>query len=165
IRKQAYITGHTMPKANLDVLDKLIATRHDLAQGDLGCMYLDLYVRKDKYPGVSTPCSCIGLQFPSSSKIISGLLNLWEVETLFHEFGHAIHSLLSRMDYQHFSGTRTVLDFAETPANLFEYFAWDHRVLKQFAKHYSTGDVIPEELVLSMNKERKMFAATDLQHQ
>ncbi|KAH9316134.1 hypothetical protein KI387_024761, partial [Taxus chinensis] len=50
IRKQAYITGHTVPKANLDVLDKLIATRHDLAQGDLGRMYHDLYVRKEKYP-------------------------------------------------------------------------------------------------------------------
>ncbi|KAI3835452.1 hypothetical protein MKX03_034542 [Papaver bracteatum] len=92
-------------------------------------------------------------------------LDHWEVETLFHEFGHALHSLLSRTDYQHFSGTRVALDLAETPSHLFEYYAWDYRVLKTFAKHYSTGEVIPEKLVESMKGARKMFAATDLQRE
>ncbi|KAJ0099535.1 hypothetical protein Patl1_19934 [Pistacia atlantica] len=92
-------------------------------------------------------------------------LNHCEVETLFHEFGHALHSLLSRTDYQHFSGTRVVLDFAETPSNLFEYFAWDYRVLRRFAKHYSTGEIIPEKLVNSLQGARDMFAATELQRQ
>lgn len=92
-------------------------------------------------------------------------LNHSEVETLFHEFGHALHSLLSRTEYQHFSGTRVVLDFAETPSNLFESYAWDYRVLKTFSKHYSTGDIIPKELVESMVVAKKMFAATELQRQ
>lgn len=154
---------------------------HHPVEGDLGCMYLDLYVRKGKYPGCAhfaikggrrlseteyqLPVVALVCNFPPPARSSLAVLNHCEVETLFHEFGHAIHSLLSRTDYQHFSGTRTVLDFAETPANLFEYFAWDYRVLKRFAKHYSTGEVIPEELVVSMNKARKMFAATDLQRQ
>ncbi|XP_038715037.1 mitochondrial intermediate peptidase, mitochondrial-like isoform X2 [Tripterygium wilfordii] len=85
-------------------------------------------------------------------------LNHWEVETLFHEFGHALHSLLSRMDYQHFSGTRVAFDFAETLSNLFEYYAWDYRVLKKFSTHYSTGTT-------AVLCARDMFTATELQRQ
>ncbi|XP_071934262.1 mitochondrial intermediate peptidase, mitochondrial isoform X5 [Coffea arabica] len=95
----------------------------------------------------------------------ASLLNHWEVETLFHEFGHALHSLLSRTDYQHFSGTRVVIDFAETPSNLFQYYAWDFRILKTFARHYSTGDVIPEDLVKSIRGAKDMFSGTELQRQ
>ncbi|XP_019149689.1 PREDICTED: probable mitochondrial intermediate peptidase, mitochondrial [Ipomoea nil] len=68
-------------------------------------------------------------------------------------------------EYQHFSGTRAVLGFAETPSTLFEHFALDYRVLRTFAKHYSTGDVIPKELVESMLGAKNMFAATKLQQQ
>ncbi|KAG2715926.1 hypothetical protein I3760_03G101800 [Carya illinoinensis] len=69
-------------------------------------------------------------------------------------------------DYQRFSGTRSVvLDLAETPSNLFEYFAWDYRVLRTFARHYSTGEIIPEKSVESMQGAKKMFAATELQLQ
>lgn len=154
---------------------------HHPEEGDLGYLYLDLYSRKGKYPGcahfaikggrrisqteyqlpiVALVCNFSGSRNPSAVR-----LNHSEVETLFHEFGHALHSLLSRTDYQHFSGTRTVLDFAEIPSNLFEYYAWDYRVLKTFARHYSTGDVIPEKLVESMLGAKNMFAATDLQRQ
>lgn len=150
-------------------------------EGDLGYLYLDLYSRKGKYPGcahfaikgarrisqteyqlpiVALVCNFSGSRNPSAVR-----LNHWEVETLFHEFGHALHSLLSRTDYQHFSGTRTVLDFAEIPSNLFEYYAWDYRVLKKFARHHSTGEEIPQKLVESMQGARDMFAATDLQRQ
>lgn len=73
--------------------------------------------------------------------------------------------MLSRTDYQHFSGTRVVLDLAETPSNIFEYFAWDYRVLKKFAKHYSTGEVIPEKLVNALNGAKSLFSATELQRQ
>ncbi|XP_031484248.1 mitochondrial intermediate peptidase, mitochondrial isoform X1 [Nymphaea colorata] len=154
---------------------------HHPNEGDLGFLYLDLYSRKDKFPGcahfaikggrklsktqyqlpvVALVCNFSARPGPSTSN-----LNHWEVETLFHEFGHALHSLLSRTDYQHFSGTRMVLDLAETPANLFEYFAWDYRVLKRFARHYSSGEIIPENLVASMNSAKNMFVATDLQRQ
>lgn len=154
---------------------------HHPEEGDLGYLYLDLYSRKGKYPGcahfaikggrrisqteyqlpiVALVCNFSGSRNPSAVR-----LNQSEVETLFHEFGHALHSLLSRTEYQHFSGTRAVLDFAEIPSNLFEYYAWDHRVLKKFARHYSTGEEIPQKLVESMQGARDMFAATELQRQ
>jgi intermediate peptidase len=153
---------------------------HHPEEGDLGYLYLDLYSRSRKYPGCAhfsikggrkiseseyqIPVVALVCNFSSSRKS-SVLLNHTEVETLFHEFGHALHSLLSRTDYQHFSGTRVVFDLAETPSNLFEYYAWDYRVLKTFAKHYSTGEVIPEKMVESMQGAKRMFAATELQRQ
>uniref|UniRef100_A0A1D1YPQ1 Mitochondrial intermediate peptidase n=1 Tax=Anthurium amnicola TaxID=1678845 RepID=A0A1D1YPQ1_9ARAE len=154
---------------------------HHPNEGDLGFLYLDLYSRKGKYPGCAhfairggrqlsekeyqLPVVALVCNFSTSSGSSNARLNHGEVETLFHEFGHALHSLVSRTDYQHFSGTRVVLDFAETPANLFEYYAWDYRVLRTFARHYSTGDVIPKKLVEAMNDARSMFAATELQRQ
>ncbi|OEL22139.1 putative mitochondrial intermediate peptidase, mitochondrial [Dichanthelium oligosanthes] len=101
----------------------------------------------------------------SSSSGITARLSHGDVETLFHEFGHALHSLLSRTEYQHFSGTRVALDVAETPSNLFEYYAWDYRVLKTFALDETTGDAIPEKLVKALNASRNMFPATELQRQ
>ncbi|KAJ0043998.1 hypothetical protein Pint_17259 [Pistacia integerrima] len=150
-------------------------------EGDMGYLYLDLYSRAGKYPGCANfaikggrriseteyqlPVVALICNFSGSHNSSTVRLNHCEVETLFHEFGHALHSLLSRTDYQHFSGTRVVLDFAETPSNLFEFFAWDYRVLRRFAKHYSTGEIIPEKLVNSLQGARDMFAATELQRQ
>ncbi|XP_052197196.1 mitochondrial intermediate peptidase, mitochondrial isoform X2 [Diospyros lotus] len=161
-----------------DVLKMLL---HHPEEGDLGYLFLDLNSRTGKYPGSAhfaikggrriseteyqLPVVALVCNFSGSCTPASVRLNHWEVETLFHEFGHALHSLLSRTDYQHFSGTRVVLDLAETPSNLFEYYAWDYRVLKKFARHYSTGETIPEKLVESIQRARKMFAATELQRQ
>ncbi|KAJ4956022.1 hypothetical protein NE237_012805 [Protea cynaroides] len=161
--------------------DVLKMALHHPEEGDLGYLYLDLYSRKGKYPGCAhfaikggrrisetedqLPVVALVCNFSASRGSSSARLNHWELETLFHEFGHALHSLLSRTDYQHFSGTRVVLDLAETPANLFEYYAWDYRVLRTFARHYSTGEMIPQKLVESMNGARNMFAATELQRQ
>ncbi|XP_020589998.1 probable mitochondrial intermediate peptidase, mitochondrial isoform X5 [Phalaenopsis equestris] len=154
---------------------------HHPQEGDMGFLYLDLYSRDGKYPGCAhfavrggrrlsdaqyqLPIVALVCNFPNSQGSSISKLNHWDVETLFHEFGHALHSLLSRTDYQHFSGTRVVLDLAETPSNLFEYYAWDYRVLKMFGRHYSTGEIIPEKLVNSMNHARNMFSAMELQRQ
>ncbi|KAL7107300.1 hypothetical protein ACP275_06G045800 [Erythranthe tilingii] len=149
-------------------------------EGELGYLYLDLKSRKGKHPicahfaikggrrisdtDYQLPIVALVCSF-SGSNFQSVRLHHSDLETLFHEFGHALHSLLSRTDYQHFSGTRVVTDFAETPSNLFEYYAWDYRVLKTFGKHYSTGDPIPENLVKSLQGAKRMFAATELQGQ
>ncbi|XWS37697.1 hypothetical protein CRYUN_Cryun19dG0067300 [Craigia yunnanensis] len=161
--------------------DVLKMCLHHPEEGDLGYLYLDLYSRKGKYPGCATfaikggrkisdteyqlPVMALVFNFSRSHDSSTVRLNHGELETLFHEFGHALHALLSRTDYQHFSGTRVALDFAETPSNLFEYYAKDYRVLRKFARHYSTGEVIPEKLVKSLNGARDMFAATEMQRQ
>ncbi len=73
------------------------------------------------------------------------LLRQEEVETLFHEFGHALHSLLSRIHYQSLSSVPR--DFVELPSQIMENWAFEPEVLKVYAKHYQTGAVIPDDLV------------------
>mmetsp|Transcript_18935 Transcript_18935/g.23307 ORF Transcript_18935/g.23307 Transcript_18935/m.23307 type:complete len:788 (-) Transcript_18935:129-2492(-) len=87
-----------------------------------------------------------------------------EVETLFHEFGHALHSLLSRTSFQHLSGTRASTDFVETPSNLMEHFAWDPRVLETMCVN-SLGESIPPELLQKLIASRYAFQCLDIQNQ
>lgn len=164
-------------------------------EGHIGTVYLDLYPRDGKYRGaghfVSRCGHCLpgeghngrdAFQLPvvallmnfappetrSSSSTTAqqdALLSHYEVETMFHEFGHALHSLLSRTRYQHLSGTRTLLDFVEVPSHVFEHFVWDHRVLTKFAKHYKTGESIPRQLVDRMNEQRKIFWGVETDQQ
>ena len=75
------------------------------------------------------------------------LLTIDEVETLFHEFGHALHGLLSKCNYSTVSGTNTPRDFVEMPSQIMENWALEPEVLAMYAKHYQTGEIIPNELV------------------
>ncbi len=75
------------------------------------------------------------------------LLSVDEVHTLFHEFGHAMHGMLSNCTYESISGTETPRDFVEFPSQVMENWAMDPTVLKTYAKHYKTGEVIPQELI------------------
>mmetsp|Transcript_10330 Transcript_10330/g.20321 ORF Transcript_10330/g.20321 Transcript_10330/m.20321 type:complete len:890 (-) Transcript_10330:525-3194(-) len=93
------------------------------------------------------------------------LMHHTQVQTLFHEFGHALHSLLSRTEYQHLSGTRGELDFVETPSQLMEYFAFDDRVIRMFARHHSTGEPIPHDVVNALSGARRKFQAMEYQQQ
>jgi intermediate peptidase len=93
------------------------------------------------------------------------LLSHGEAETLFHEFGHCLSALLSRTRFQHASGTRSALDFVETPSTLMEHFLWDPRVLKLFAKHHQTGADLPEDVLANLCASQHMFSAIDTQQQ
>lgn len=83
------------------------------------------------------------------------LLTLDEVETLFHEFGHALHGLLSNVTYNSLSGTSVPRDFVELPSQIMEHWATAPEMLRRYAKHYKTGEVISEELITKINNASK----------
>ena len=83
------------------------------------------------------------------------LLTLDEVETLFHEFGHALHGMLSDVNYVGLAGTSVSRDFVELPSQIMEHWAFHPDLLKLYAKHYETGEVIPDELINKINAASK----------
>ncbi|KAF0689112.1 Aste57867_19384 [Aphanomyces stellatus] len=151
------------------------------AGAHLGVLYLDLYPRAYKYNhfahftircgkrlehgAYQTPVAALVCNFQQPTPSTPPLLTHGEVETLFHEFGHALHSVLSQTEFQHVSGTRGQLDFVETPSHLFEYFAWDPRVVETFARHYDTNAPIPRAMLDNLRQSKHMFSAMDAQTQ
>ncbi|KAI9166945.1 Mitochondrial intermediate peptidase [Paramyrothecium foliicola] len=92
-------------------------------------------------------------------------LSFYSVETLFHEMGHAIHSILARTSFQNVSGTRCATDFAELPSTLMEHFAADPTVLSLFARHWKTDKPLPYSLVAERISMAKRFEGIDTEHQ
>jgi peptidyl-dipeptidase Dcp len=90
---------------------------------------------------------------PSGDK--PALLTATDAETLFHEFGHALHQLLSNTTYPGFTGTAVSRDFVELPSQIMEHWVLEPEVLKEYAKHYETGEVIPAEIVEKLDKSSK----------
>jgi peptidyl-dipeptidase Dcp len=80
------------------------------------------------------------------------LLNMDEVETLFHEFGHALHGLLSQTTYLSQSGTNVRRDFVELPSQIMENWCFEPQVMKTYALHYKTGEVMPDALIEKIQK-------------
>lgn len=99
---------------------------------------------------------------PTSDK--PSLLSFDEVNTLFHEFGHALHGMLSDCTYETLAGTEVSRDFVELPSQLMENWASDPNVLKMYARHYQTGEPMPDELIEKIKKSRHFnqgFATTE----
>ncbi|KAJ3096366.1 Mitochondrial intermediate peptidase [Physocladia obscura] len=99
------------------------------------------------------------------SKFTPSLLSLTEVETLFHEIGHVMHSVVARTDYQHISGTRCALDFVEVPSNFLESFARDESVLVAIGTHYKTGAKVPVEMIRAVRARQGLLEAVEKQKQ
>lgn len=106
------------------------------------------------------PTIALICDFAVSNSHKPAFLSFGEVTTLFHEMGHAIHSILGRTEFQNISGTRVATDFAELPSILMEHFAADETVLSMFARHYETDEPLPYEMVaeqLSFDKKLESF--------
>jgi len=94
-----------------------------------------------------TPVICNNGNFSKPTSDKPSLLSIDEVNTLFHEFGHAIHGMFANSVYPTISGTSVVRDFVELPSQIMENWAMEPEVLKMYAKHYQTGEPMPDELI------------------
>lgn len=121
--------------------------------GKRGGAWMTSY-RSQKYEGDkrTIPQVSIVCNFTPSSAGHPSLLKFNEVETLFHEFGHALHGMLADTYYQSLSGTSVYWDFVELPSQIMENWCYEKECLDMFAKHYETGELIPEELVDRIKK-------------
>lgn len=97
-----------------------------------------------------TPVITMVMNFSKPTGDTPSLLTFEEVSTLFHEFGHALHGMLSNCTYHMLSGTSVPRDFVELPSQIMENWAAEPEVLKMYAKHYKTGEPIPDELIEKM---------------
>ena len=143
-------------------------------QGELvGLFYVDLFPRETKQGGawqstlrdqgtwrgtVVRPHAAIVCNFTPPAAERPALLRLDEVRTLFHEFGHALHSLLSECRYQSMGGTSVYWDFVELPSQIMENWITEDEALALFAGHWQTGAPVPAELIEKVRKVRRFQA-------
>lgn len=150
----------------------------DAATGEpLGLLYLDMFPREGKYNHFAhfsliegkrlpdgtyqRPVSALICNFPPPSPDRPSLLSHSDVETLFHEFGHAMHCLLTRANHARFSGTSVPRDFVEAPSQMLENWVWDKAVLDTFAGHYQDPSrKIPQEILAKLKEAKRATIAT-----
>ncbi len=141
----------------------------------LGMLYTDFFPRESKRPGAwmtefkgqwteedgtnSRPLISIVMNFNKPTADKPALLTPYEVETFLHEFGHALHGLLTQCKYKSLSGTSVYRDFVELPSQFNENYLTEKEFLDSFAKHYQTGDSIPQTLIDRLVASQRYGAA------
>ncbi|MCH2192575.1 M3 family metallopeptidase [Kordia sp.] len=129
-----------------------------------GGAWMSSFKGQSNFDGKERPVVVNVCNFPAPVGDAPALLSFDNVTTLFHEFGHAMHGILSNVNYSSMSGTSGPRDFTEFPAQILEHWASEPEILKSFATHYKTGEVIPDELinkVLKASKFNQGFANTE----
>jgi peptidyl-dipeptidase Dcp len=133
----------------------------------IGLFYCDFHPREEKRPGawmsdtvaqgmmfgkIGTPQIHNTCNFTKPTKSKPSLLTLNEVETLFHEFGHGLHGLLSKCHYKSIAGTNVLWDFVELPSQIMENWVKEKECLDLFAIHFETGEKIPADIIEKIKK-------------
>lgn len=103
-------------------------------------------------PHISVVCN-----FSKTSSDTPSLLTFQEVTTLFHEFGHALHGILANTTYPNLSGTSVKWDFVELPSQFLENYCYEPEFLKTFAKHYQTGEILPDEKIQKISDSKNFM--------
>ena len=135
-------------------------------------LYVDYHPRKGKRAGAwmtsfknqfkkdgenSRPHISVVCNFSKPTSDMPSLLTFQEVTTLFHEFGHALHGILADTTYPNLSGTSVKWDFVELPSQFLENYCYELEFLKTFAKHYETGEVLPDEKIQKISDSKNFM--------
>ncbi len=168
--------GLEFEKIEAKVWHPAVKVYHIFRRGEfIGRIYYDLEAREGKRSGawmnewvthhenekgeIVPPVAFVVANFPPSSDETPSLLRPMDVRTLFHEMGHALYHLLSRVKEPFVSGNSGVeWDAVEFPSQFLENFAYEKEVLKLFAKHYKTGETIPDELIKKLKAVKNFLA-------
>jgi len=141
----------------------------DKDSSHIGVLFMDFYPRKSKRAGAwmsefegqykkdgknIDPIITTNFNFTKPNGDKPALISFEEVTTLFHEFGHALHGLLSDCTYPSLAGTNVSRDFVEMPSQLLENWAAEPEVMKLYAKHFETGETIPDELIEKLSNSK-----------
>lgn len=141
----------------------------------LGLLYTDFHPRSSKQSGAwmttfkeqwideeeggdSRPQASVNMNFTKPTDSKPALLTLGEVETFLHEFGHSLHALFSRVRFESLSCTNVYWDFVELPSQFMENYVTEPEFLNTFARHYQTGEPIPEELIKRIAQSKNFMA-------
>lgn len=189
VRNGAFQLAHTLYGLNFDKMDNMPVYNEDVEVfkvtdkdgGLVGILYTDYFPRAGKRAGAWMNNICpqyvdangvdhrpVIINVGNFNKPTQGnpsLLSMDDLETLFHEFGHALHGLMSKATYKSLSGTNTPRDFVELPSQFMENYCYEPEVLKTYAFHYQTGELMPNELIEKINNAKKFnqgFVETEL---
>ena len=189
VRRGAFQLAHRLYGITIEPVEGLPVYHPDVetfkvvdADGSLlGIFYTDYFPRATKRPGAwmtnfveqyiddegvdHRPVIINVGNFNKPTADKPSLLSMDDVETLFHEFGHALHGFLSKCTYRSLSGTNVARDFVELPSQLMENWCYAPEVMKTYAFHYETGEVIPDSLIEKINAASKFnqgFVETEL---
>ena len=184
VREGAFAVAHKLYGITLTELKDVPVYNPDVKVFDvkdrdgshLALLYLDYFPRSGKrggawmsnyqeQDGAIRPTICNVASFTKPSGNTPSLLTVDEVQTLFHEFGHALHGMLTKCNYTGISGTNVARDFVELPSQVMEHWATEPEVLKMYARHYETNEIMPDSLIQKIQKQATFnqgFMTTEL---